>query len=203
MSKNKAQQENASVSETWSPETWETIFKKKAEDTLQALKNRFSDRIRVGRVSPHMLDHILVSHTGSSGKATTVPLNSVATVSVIDHKTLKIQAWGAPVSAVEKVLRTHQTGSLRIEGDVIFVAMPDLTTESREKYKKEAESIAHDIQASLEKNRHECKKALESFKKHHSEDDIKRWTKTMEKHVADFKGLIEKELKAKIAEILK
>jgi len=45
-------------------------------------------KIRTGRATPALLDHIVVRYYGND-----VPLNQAATISVSDARTLSVQAW--------------------------------------------------------------------------------------------------------------
>ena len=45
-------------------------------------------KIRTGRATPALLDHVVVSYYGND-----VPLNQAATISVSDARTLSVQAW--------------------------------------------------------------------------------------------------------------
>ncbi|HJP45224.1 MAG TPA: ribosome recycling factor, partial [Arenicellales bacterium] len=60
---------------------------KRMSKSVAAVKSEFT-RIRTGRASPALLDHIMVDYYGSS-----VPIAQAATVGVADARTLTIQAW--------------------------------------------------------------------------------------------------------------
>ena len=63
-------------------------------------------RIRTGRASPALLNHIMVDYYGSS-----VPIAQAATVSVSDARTLQVQAWEkSMVAAIERAIMESDLG---------------------------------------------------------------------------------------------
>ena len=85
-------------------------------------------KIRTGRATPALLDHIIVDYYGSS-----VPVAQAATVGVADSRTLSIQPWEKnmiPVS--EKAILESQLGLNPVTaGEVIRIPLPPLTEERR------------------------------------------------------------------------
>ncbi|EKD75642.1 MAG: hypothetical protein ACD_44C00069G0001, partial [uncultured bacterium] len=92
----------------------------KMKKTLEALQTEFS-KLRTGRASSSLLDHVIVSYYGKD-----VPLNQVATVSVSDARTLMISPWDKGMLAViEKAILTAELGLNPVTaGTVIRVPMP-------------------------------------------------------------------------------
>jgi ribosome recycling factor len=75
-----------------------------------------------------LLDHVQVEYYGSP-----VPINTVANVTLIDARTLGVQAWEKGMAAkVEKAIRDSDLGlNPAAQGDLIRVPMPALTEERR------------------------------------------------------------------------
>src|SRR5690606_24478165 len=96
----------------------------KSIDTLKANLAK----IRTGRAHAGILDHIQVEYYGSP-----VPLSQVASVSVLDARTLSVQPWEKKLSSVlEKAIRDSDLGlNPQSMGEVIRVPMPALTEERR------------------------------------------------------------------------
>ena len=85
-------------------------------------------KIRTGRATPALLDHIIVDYYGSS-----VPVAQAATVSVADSRTLSIQPWEKNmIPVIEKAILESQLGLNPVTaGEVIRIPLPPLTEERR------------------------------------------------------------------------
>ena len=90
-------------------------------------------KIRTGRATPALLDHVLVSYYGND-----VPLNQAATISVSDARTLSVQAWEKNmVPTIEKAILESQLGLNPVTaGEVIRIPIPALTEERRREMTK-------------------------------------------------------------------
>ena len=90
-------------------------------------------KIRTGRVSPGLLDHVVVSYYGND-----VPLNQAATISVSDARTLSVQAWEKNmVPIIEKAILESQLGLNPVTaGEVVRIPIPSLTEERRREMTK-------------------------------------------------------------------
>ena len=90
-------------------------------------------KIRTGRATPALLDHVLVNYYGSD-----VPLNQAATVSVSDARTLSVQAWEkSMVPAIEKAILESELGLNPVTaGEIIRIPIPALTEERRREMTK-------------------------------------------------------------------
>ena len=90
-------------------------------------------RIRTGRATTALLDHVLVDYYGSD-----VPLNQAATVSVLDARTLSVQAWEkSMVPKIEKAIMESDLGLNPVTaGEIIRIPIPALTEERRREMTK-------------------------------------------------------------------
>ena len=90
-------------------------------------------KIRTGRATPALLDHVVVSYYGND-----VPLNQAATISVSDARTLSVQAWDkSMVPTIEKAILESQLGLNPVTaGEVIRIPIPSLTEERRREMTK-------------------------------------------------------------------
>ncbi len=90
-------------------------------------------RIRTGRATTALLDHVLVDYYGSD-----VPLNQAATVSVSDARTLAVQAWEkSMVPKIEKAIMESDLGLNPVTaGEIIRIPIPALTEERRREMTK-------------------------------------------------------------------
>jgi len=90
-------------------------------------------KIRTGRATPALLDHVVVSYYGND-----VPLNQAATISVSDARTLSVQAWEKNmVPTIEKAILESQLGLNPVTaGEVVRIPIPSLTEERRREMTK-------------------------------------------------------------------
>ena len=95
-------------------------------------------RIRTGRATTALLDHVLVDYYGSD-----VPLNQAATVSVSDARTLSVQAWEkSMVPKIEKAIMESDLGLNPVTaGEIIRIPIPALTEERRREMTKIARQV--------------------------------------------------------------
>jgi len=100
--------------------------------SVESVAAEFS-RIRTGRASTALLDHIQVDYYGSQ-----VPVGQAATVSVGDARTLVIQAWEKTmVPVIEKAIMESDLGLNPVTaGEVIRIPLPALTEERRKEMTK-------------------------------------------------------------------
>jgi ribosome recycling factor len=85
-------------------------------------------KIRTGRAHIGLLDHVQVDYYGSM-----VPVNTVANITVLDPRTLGVQAWEKGMAQkIEKAIRDSDLGlNPASQGELIRVPMPPLTEERR------------------------------------------------------------------------
>ena len=104
-----------------------TDSKVKMQRTIESFQNNLS-KIRTGRASASLLDHISIDYYG-----TLTALSQVAAINVADSSTLTIQPYEKSLSTViEKVIRESDLGLNPVGvGDLIRVPMPPLTEERR------------------------------------------------------------------------
>ena len=90
-------------------------------------------KIRTGRATPALLDHVVVNYYGND-----VPLNQAATISVSDARTLSVQAWEKNmVPTIEKAILESQLGLNPVTaGEVVRIPIPSLTEERRREMTK-------------------------------------------------------------------
>ena len=108
----------------------EQLFKdaqNRMQKSIEALHHELS-KLRMGRASPSLLDHITVEYYGSP-----TALNQIANISVIDARTLGVTPWEKNmVQAVEKAILTSDLGlNPSTSGEVIRIPLPPLTEERR------------------------------------------------------------------------
>jgi ribosome recycling factor len=108
----------------------EEIYKdanSRMKKSIEVIKQDLA-KIRTGRATPALLDHIIVDYYGSS-----VPVAQAATVGVADSRTLSIQPWEKNmIPVIEKAIMESQLGLNPVTaGEVIRIPLPPLTEERR------------------------------------------------------------------------
>lgn len=111
-------------------------IKKDAADRMSkcvaSLKNELK-KLRTGRASTNLLEHLRVDYYGSE-----VPLQQVANVAVEDARTLTVVPWEKQmVPVIEKAIMKSDLGLMpATAGSVIRVPLPSLTEERRRELTK-------------------------------------------------------------------
>ena len=172
----------------------------KMQKSIEALKVDLA-KIRTGRASTGLLDHINVDYYGSM-----MPINQVANVTLVDARTIAVQPWEKKmVGVVEKAIRESDLGlNPATQGDVIRVPMPALTEERRRDLIKVVKQEGENAKVAVRNLRRDGNQQLkdELKAKTISEDDERRAQdevqKLTDRHIAE----IDKLLQQKEAELL-
>jgi len=101
----------------------ETRMKKTVESTREDMI-----RIRTGRASTALLDHLTVDYCGCP-----TPINQIASVSVSDAKTLSIKPWQKQMlQVIERVILESDLGLNPVTaGEIMHISLPPMTEERR------------------------------------------------------------------------
>ncbi|KAL6521817.1 hypothetical protein OROGR_018386 [Orobanche gracilis] len=170
-------------------------------------------KLRTGRASSGMLDHIMVEHYGVK-----TPLHRMAVVSVLDPKTLAINPYDPnALKELEKAIISSPLGlNPKPDNQRLIVPIPPLTKEHIQAVCKVVSKSSEDVKQSIRRAR---QKALESIKKAApkkkdkdkkekdkagptiSEDDAKRLEKEIDDSTKKFIKTAEDMCRAKEKEI--
>src|SRR5947207_10257646 len=140
------------------------------EKSIQHLESELT-KVRAGKISPSMLDGIVVDYYGSP-----MPVNQVANISVADARTLVIQPWEKNMlPVIEKAILAANIGiTPHNDGVVIKLFQPPLTEERRKEYVKKAHVIAETARVSIRSIRRDSHEHIKKLTKEHvSEDQVK------------------------------
>ncbi|ERK12303.1 MAG: ribosome recycling factor [Pantoea sp.] len=151
-------------------------IKKDAETRMdkcvEAFKNTIS-KVRTGRASPSLLDGIVVEYYG-----TPTPLRQLASVTVEDSRTLKINVFDRSMGpAVEKAIMASDLGlNPSSAGSDIRVPLPPLTEERRKDLIKIVRGEAEQGRVSVRNVRRDANDKIKALLKDKeiSEDDERR-----------------------------
>jgi ribosome recycling factor len=166
----------------------------KMEKSLAALKNDFS-RVRTGRASTGILDHIMVDYYGTPTR-----LNQLATLSVPESRMITIQPWDvSSLKAIEKAILTSDLGLTPTnDGKLIRITIPELTEERRRDIVKIIKQMTEDCRVAIRLARKEGNDQLKKAEKakeitedelHKALDDIQKMT---DKHIQEADNIFKK-----------
>lgn len=112
----------------------EDSLKEKMQDVIEIVTSDIAS-IRTGRVTPGLVEDIIVSAYGRQQK---LKINELATISATDNQTLIIEPWDKSIIGEIKqgVLAANVGLNPSIDGELIRISLPQLTTEDREKFVK-------------------------------------------------------------------
>lgn len=111
--------------------------------------------IVAGRANTSLVDNIKINHFGS-----TVSLNSVAIISIIDARTISINLYSKAdnslISAIEKALLKANIGSTpTVTGQTIYLKIPDLSNERRVELCRQVDTYTEKAKISIRNIRKE------------------------------------------------
>lgn len=170
------------------------------QKSLDALANNFN-KIRTGRAHPSLLDGISVSYYGAD-----TPLNQMASVSVLDARTLSVSPFDKSITPeIEKAIMKSDLGLNPVTtGDLMRIPMPPLTEETRKGYTKQAKSEAEGARVSIRNIRRDALADVKDLlkEKEISEDDDRRAADDIQKITDKFVGEVDKALSAKEKDLM-
>lgn len=158
-------------------------------------------KIRTGRASPALIDHLTVDYYG-----TATPIAQVANISVQDARTLAVQPWEKNmVPVVERAILEANLGLNPVTaGDLIRIPMPPLTEERRKEMVKVAAAEGENGKVAVRNIRRDANSDFKSLLKDKeiTEDDDKRAQDLVQKLTDKYVALVDEVVKEKEAEIL-
>ncbi len=157
--------------------------------------------MRTGRAHTGLLDHVTVDYYGSM-----VPISQVANVTLVDARTLGVQAWEKPMLAkVEKAIRDSDLGlNPANQGDMLRVPMPALTEERRRDLTKVVRHEGENAKIAVRNLRRDANQHLKDAVKDKSisEDDERRGQDQIQKLTDHYIADIDKLIGEKEAELM-
>lgn len=146
-------------------------------------------RLRTGRASTSIVEHLKVSYYGSD-----MPLSQVASISVADSRSLVITPWEKPmVAAVEKAILASDLGlTPTTVGTTIRINLPALTEQRRKELAKHVSHEGENTKVAIRNVRRDAisqikdltkKKLISEDEESRGEDDIQKLTDRFVKEV--------------------
>lgn len=177
-----------------------THVQKEMDDSLGALRKELT-KLRTGRASTALLDHIVVEYYGAS-----TPLNQLATLSAPEPRLLIIQPFDrTAMGEIEKAILKSDLGlTPNNDGKVIRIPIPQLTEERRRELVKHVKKIAEEYRVSVRNHRRVAIEHLKESekKKEITADDAKHGQERVQKITDDFISRIDKIVKSKEDEVM-
>ena len=177
-----------------------THVQKEMDESLGALRKELT-KLRTGRASTALLEHIVVEYYGAS-----TPLNQLATLSAPEARLLVIQPFDrTAMGEIEKAILKSDLGlTPNNDGKVIRIPIPQLTEDRRKELVKHVKKIAEEYRVSVRNHRRVAIEQLKESekKKEITADDAKHGHDRVQKITDDFIGRIDKVVKAKEDEVM-
>jgi ribosome recycling factor len=175
-------------------------FSNNLKDCVEWLKKELK-QISAGQANPAVLDSVNVESYGSF-----MPIAHVANIS-LDGNALKVSPWDkSQIKVVEQAIRDADMGvSLVTESDGVRVIFPQLTSETRTKFVKQAKEKLEEARIKVKQFRQDVMDEVEDEKKEGgiSEDDARRTKDQLQKQVESTNNELEEIFKTKEGAILK
>ncbi|HKG03227.1 MAG TPA: ribosome recycling factor [Conexibacter sp.] len=168
--------------------------------SVESTRHEFGS-VRTGRATPALLDRIMVEYYGAS-----TPLKQLATIGAPEARLLSIQPYDkGSIKAIEKAILESDVGlTPNNDGNLIRLAIPELTEERRKQLVKVVRGIAEEGRIAIRNIRRDVMHDLRELRdageagaddEHRAEAELQKLT---DEKVAELDGL----LKHKEEEIL-
>src|SRR5665213_377280 len=172
----------------------------KMSKTDEVVQHEFTG-IRTGKASPVLVENILVEVYGSNMR-----IRELAGITTPEPRVLLIQPWDATtVHPIEKAIMKSNLGvNPSVQGKVIRIVLPELSTERRHDMVKIARKMCEDGRVAI---RHVRRDAIEAVKKESkgggvAEDQVEVAEKEIQKLTDQYIAKIDAHLEHKEKEIM-
>ncbi|MCX8094347.1 MAG: ribosome recycling factor [Candidatus Goldbacteria bacterium] len=173
------------------------------ENTIKEMENKMKKSLeifqhelatfRTGRANTSVLSVVQVECYGSK-----MPINQVASMSVIEAKTIDIRPWDKNILPdIEKAIIAANLGLGVVNtGDSLKIKFPELTEETRKEMVKKVKKMGEEAKINIRNIRREANEKLKGLEKNKeiSQDDLKhgeaRIQKITDKYIAEIDNLV-------------
>jgi ribosome recycling factor len=168
--------------------------------TEQVVANEFAG-VRTGKASASLIENIVVDVYGSQMR-----IRELASITTPESRMLVVQPWDMTgIQAIEKAIQKANLGvSPVVQGKIIRIAFPELSTERRQEFVKIIKKMSEDGRVAI---RHVRRDALELLKKSKAsggvgEEEIESAEKEIQKLTDQYIAKIDAHVVAKEKEIM-
>jgi ribosome recycling factor len=174
--------------------------RERMEKSVDAIRGEMGS-VRTGRASPALLDRVNVDYYGAQ-----TPLKQLATISASEARLLTVQPYDQnSIKAIEKAILESDVGlTPNNDGQLIRLAVPELTEERRREMVKVVHNIAEEGRVAIRNVRRDVMHDLRELKSEGEvgSDDEHRAEGELQKLTDDKVGELDSLMKHKEAEIL-
>ena len=178
----------------------ENNYLQKMSKTFEVFTKELSS-LRTGRANSNMLDIIKVDVYGQK-----MPINQLGSITTPEPRMINIQVWDLNnVPLIDSSIKKSELGlNPQIDGQLIRLPIPDLSEERRNEIKKLIKSMGEKCKISVRNIRREANDQLKNLLKSKdiSEDDEKKFEKTIQTLTDDHIKKIEEKVTSKEKEIM-
>ncbi len=175
---------------------YEEQFIEKSKHVFDWLQDEFG-KLRSGRVTPAVLDHIRVDAYGEAQ-----PIKNIANISCPEPRVIIIKAYDPQLyKDIAAAINASDMGiNPQIDADKIRISFPALTEDIRKDTAKKAKAIAEDAKVRIRRIRQDIQ---DKYKKDELSDDDKKYYNTeLDKVTKQQNEKIEKMLDEKTKEVM-
>jgi len=180
----------------------ELVFaaEEKMDKTIQGLSREFAT-VRAGRANPALLDKIVVDYYGAP-----TPLNQLSNISAPEPRLLVIQPWDkSAIGAIEKAILKSDLGlTPNSDGNIIRIAIPQLTEERRKDLVKLVKKMAEESRVAIRNIRRDANEDIKRMEKagEISQDESRRLQEDVQELTNQYVEKVNAVLAAKETEIM-
>lgn len=157
--------------------------------------------LRAGRANPAMLEKVMVDYYGQP-----TPINQLANITVPEARLLVIQPWDkSSIPDIEKAIMKSDVGiTPSNDGNVIRIAIPQLTEERRKDLVKVVKKKAEEARVAIRNIRRDANEMIKASEKDKliSEDEAKKGMDDVQKLTDKFIKDVDMVLQAKEKDIM-
>ncbi|MGI6555443.1 MAG: ribosome recycling factor [Bacillota bacterium] len=177
-----------------------TVSKEKMEKTVQSLSRELAT-VRAGRANPALLDKVVVDYYG-----TPTPLNQLSNISAPEPRLLVVQPWDkSAMGTIEKAILKSDLGlTPNSDGNIIRIAIPQLTEERRRDLVKLVKKMAEESRVAVRNIRRDANDEIKRMEKSGdiSQDDSRRLQEEIQELTNEYVEKVNEILSAKEQEIM-
>jgi ribosome recycling factor len=177
-----------------------TDFSANADKNIQSLQKDLL-KVRTGRASTALIDHVHVDYYGSK-----TAISQVANMTTPDARTIQIVAWEpAMLGAIEKAILEANVGfTPQNDGKVIRITMPPLTEDRRKEMVKMIKKMGEDAKIGIRNHRRDANEDVKKQEKDKaiSADESKKFQEQIQKKTDDKVAEVDKIIAVKEKEIM-
>jgi ribosome recycling factor len=171
-----------------------------ADKSVQSLQKDLL-KVRTGRASTALIDHVLVDYYGSK-----TAITQVANMTTPDARTIQITAWEpAMLGAIEKAILEANVGfTPQNDGKVIRITMPPLTEDRRKEMVKMIKKLGEETKVAIRNHRRDANEDVKKQEKDKalSTDESKKLQEQVQKKTDDKVAEVDKIISVKEKEIM-